>query len=531
MPQQGNISRYANGFYVNISSNVRILQANLCLWATNWPAPGVGAQPISGYDPSQWNTGDCRAMVTGTQSFGNPDTASYYVDCYKYFWPGTNLSFMIEVTSGLGEIYSFKSLNETESYSSGYTTYPTWTVYVEGPFSSTNFSNDFEVVTTPSVLTQPTYDPNPTQSVQITLRSFNASGGPPSPIPAAYAEYQVVTPGPAGTSTAYTANFGPANSTIMTLDQPIQSEVGGTKISFNITAFLYWDGLSRIDEVSSRPMNFTFTSGGGWPQPNAPLETNAQLNSTPNVFAPSVTTLPTGTSVNISVHEPVENVTFGSAEVDFKFTDHGASTIGSVPMTTVSQNTSFAILPGLPNGTSVAFSVVAKDRFGDADSSGVYTYTESGAPIPAPPLGEGYFYLEVYDVATNHLIAGANYTVENVSWFENAQTTALGFGALLTTAQTQPVYLYFGTYYLTVHAFGSTVERPITISGTNPLFTITFYVTSSPVSVQTSAPSSLLYTAGGIVGLVAAAVTIVPIRKWFKERRAKAEAEQRRVTL
>lgn len=531
VPLQGNVSQYAIGFFVNISSNVQIFSANICIWATSWPAPGVGAQAISGYDPSGWNGGDCRPMVPGTSSGLNKDTASYYIDCYKYFWPGTNLSFWIQVTSSVGVIYSYKTLNETQSFSSGFTTYPTWTVYVQSPFASSNFTNDFRVTTIPSVLTQPSYPPNPTQSVQIILSSFNQSGGPPAPIPAAYAVYTVITPGKDGTSTAYTATFGPSNATVMMLNTPIQPQASGTKISFNITAFRYWDGLSHIDNVYSTSFNFTYSGHGGWPQPYAPLEANAQLNSSPAVFAPGVTSLPTGTPVNVSVHEALENVTFSSAEVDFTFTDHGATHLGSVPMYAQSPNTSYAILPGLPANTSLSFTINVHDVDGNAVSSGTYTYTETGAPVPTPPDGKGYFFLEVYDVATNHLVVGANYTVANLSWFANDQTNALGFGALLTNSGTLPVYLSFGTYFLTVHAFGSTVERPITISQTHSFVTITFYVASSPVALQTSAPPSLLYSAGGIVGVLAAAVTIIPIRRWFQERRAKAEAEQRRVTL
>ncbi|MCI4357886.1 MAG: hypothetical protein L3J95_02090 [Thermoplasmata archaeon] len=531
VPLQGNLSQWALGFWVNISSNVKIFAANLCLWATSWPTTGLGPQPVAGYDPSQWNSADCKSMIVGTSSGQNPDTASYFVDCYKYFYPGTNLSFMIKVTSGVGQIYSYKTLNETESYSSGYTTYPTWTVYVQAPFASYNFTNDFRVTTTPSVLTHPSYPPNPTQNVQVTLSSFNESGGPPEPIPAAYAVYSVITPGKGGYSTAYSVSFGPSNDTVMTLNSPIQHQPAGTLVSFNITAFRYWDGASHIDQVTSQPFNFTFSSGGILPQPNAPLEVNAILSSTPSVFVPGVTSLPTGTSVNVSVHEPLENVTFTSAEVDFKFTDHGATTIGSIPMTAANANTSFAALPGLPSNTSLAFSVVVKDIAGDADSSGVYTFAETGSPVPALPSGQGFFFVEVYDVATNHLVAGANFTVENLTWFQDAQISPLGFGDLLTNAGTQPDYLSFGTYYLTVHAFGATVQRPITLSGTNPEFTITFYVASSPVTLKTSAPSPVLYTMGGLVGILAAGVTIIPIRRWFQERRAKAEAEQRRVTL
>ena len=317
----------------------------------------------------------------------------------------------------------------------------------------------------------------------------------------------------------------------MTLNNPIPPQPGGTKIFFNATAFRYWDGASHIDPVTSVTWNFTYGSGGGWPQPNAPLEANAQLSSSPAVISPGVTTLPTDTPVNISVHEPIENVTFTAAEVDFKFTDHGATTTGSVPMVALSQNSSYAILPGLPAQTSVSFSVVVKDVSGDADSSGVYVYTENGTPVPSAPPSQGFLFVEIYDVATNHFVVGANYAVRNLTWFESAPTNPLGFGQLLNGLASQPVYLYYGTYFVTVNAFGSTIERPVTLSATNPYFTITFYVTSSPVTLQTSSPSPVLYTAGALVGVLAAAVTIIPIRNWFKERRAKAEAEQRRVTL
>ena len=183
VPLTGNLSRYTIGFWVNISSNVRIVLADFCGWATDWPTAGLGSQPVAGWDPSQWNTGDCRGMVPGSSSGRNPDTASYYVNLYKYLFPGTNLSFMIEVTSVVGVIKSYQTLNVSESYGSGFTTYPTWEVNIESPFASYNFSDDFHLVTIPSVLTSPSFPPNPTQSVQMVLSSLGQNGGPPPPIP------------------------------------------------------------------------------------------------------------------------------------------------------------------------------------------------------------------------------------------------------------------------------------------------------------------------------------------------------------
>ncbi|HEV2165386.1 MAG TPA: hypothetical protein VGS23_00175, partial [Thermoplasmata archaeon] len=230
VPLVGNLSQYVLGFWINISSNVQIYAANVCLWATGWPVPGLGPQPIAGFDPSQWNSADCRGMIPGTSSGHNPDTAAYFVNLYKYFFPGSNLSFMIEVTSGVGQIYSYKTLNVTEAYSSGFTTYPTWEVSVLSPFASYNFSDDFHLQTIPSVLTPPTFPPNPTQSVQMVLTSFSQNGGPLSPIPAAYAEGTVVTPGKDGLSTPFSLNFGPANSTVMRLNNPIPPQPAGTKV-------------------------------------------------------------------------------------------------------------------------------------------------------------------------------------------------------------------------------------------------------------------------------------------------------------
>ena len=345
---------------------------------------------------------------------------------------------MIEVTSVVGVIKSYQTLNVSESYGSGFTTYPTWEVNIESPFASYNFSDDFHLVTIPSVLTSPSFPPNPTQSVQMVLSSLGQNGGPPPPIPDAYIDGLVVTPGKQGLSTPFSVEFGPSNSTVMTLNNPIPPQPGGTKIFFNATAFRYWDGASHIDPVTSVTWNFTYGSGGGWPQPNAPLEANAQL-SEPAVISPGVTTLPTDTPVNISVHEPIENVTFTAAEVDFKFTDHGATTTVSVPMVALSQNSSYAILPGLPAQTSVSFSVVVKDVSGDADSSGVYVYTENGTPVPSAPPSQGFLFVEIYDVATNHFVVGANYAVRNLTWFESAPTNPLGFGQLLNGLASQPV--------------------------------------------------------------------------------------------
>jgi hypothetical protein len=536
VPHNGVIPEYANGFWVNISTNVRIIQASVCIWATGWPLPNIGAQPITGFADSGWESQDCQAMIVGghpNQPNLNPDTAAYWVDCYKYFWPGTNISWMINVTSGLGTVSSYKQVNETEAYSDGYTTLPTWTASVQGPFASTNFSNDVRIVTVPSTLSLPDYAPNPTQNVGIDLAAYNISGGPPTPIPAAVCQYRIqLPPSAGGTNLSYSATFGPSNDTDMSLTSPIPAQVPGATVWFNVTLFLYWDGLSEIDTVASPGyFHFRFTDNGQFPQPNEPLEKNALLTSSPNVITPGVVTfLPTGTPVNITIHEPRENVTFSSAEVDFTLHDHGGTILSSVNMHAESQNTSYVILPGLPPGASLSFRVIARDVNKTGDPSGVYTYTESGASVPAPPTGNGFFYVEVYDVSTNTLASGLNFTIANLTWSQNARISNFGFGALYSSSSGLPLYLASGTYTLTIHDPNATVERPVVVSNTTP-FSVIFYISTTAVAVQSFAPPSALFAVAGVGGLAAAAVTSYSLWSWFRERRAKMEAEQRRVTL
>ncbi|HZY92178.1 MAG TPA: hypothetical protein VFG07_05330, partial [Thermoplasmata archaeon] len=88
----------------------------------------------------------------------------------------------------------------------------------------------------------------------------------------------------------------------------------------------------------------------------------------------------------------------------------------------------------------------------------------------------------------------------------------------------------FGSYTVTLSAFGAKQTYTFTVSGSSP-FTVAFYFASQPIPATTTVnlPSTVALPA--IVGLVGATVTAFPVVRWFRERRKKAEAEQRRITL
>src|SRR5208282_6151810 len=108
--------------------------------------------------------------------------------------------------------------------------------------------------------------------------------------------------------------------------------------------------------------------------------------------------------------------------------------------------------------------------------------------------------------------------------------TPLGFATVISPGGgSGPFPLAYGAYSVTVRAFGDTPTGTIVVASPGPTLLV-FDVASSgiPADVFTAVPALQW---GAIGGLVAAALAAPMLFRWFRERRSKAEAEQRRVTL
>lgn len=517
---------YTNGFWMYLSTNVHITAATVTIWGYTWPTPGNPSPAITGFDPAH--------PIALPVHLDPPlyRTGSFFFNDYRYFWPGSQVFFNL----------TMQSVNATPQtiYSSATYTYP---VYYNGgvdnasflfdvaspwgPAGYGNFTNNIQVTTTPEVLTQPAFDPNPYQALQVTISGYNASGGPVPVIP--FAQLQLtLTGGQTGTG-VFNASFAPANHTTMTLTTPI-GPYPGTNVKFTISAWLPWE-KGVVDRIFSPVYQFNWTTNGGWWYPQQGLESNLQFSTNPNVFDPGQkTSLPTGTPVNVTIHEPIQNVTIKSAELHFTYFDTSGTTTGAIPLVAANANTSYVTIPGLPAGASVTFSVIAKDIYGNPVASGNTTYTESG-PVVTPALSPGYglFFVEAVDLTTGHLVPSFNYTLNNGTWSETRIASPLGFAGPLPVGGPGYLAVAFGTYLVTVHAFGQTQTATFHLSSATP-FTIVFYVASGAVPTTESVPQTTVTIVAG-AGVVAAAVAFFPLSRWFRERRAKAEAEQRRVTL
>jgi hypothetical protein len=512
------------GFWFNLTSVAPILFANVTIWGTQWSTTGaVIANSL--FLPSSPRVSP---MLVNTS---DPYRASFYFNDYRFFWPGSNVWFNVTVVglnSTPSQIFSAWNDSIPVPYPGGFIDNATWAYTVATPWASTNFSNDIAISTTPSVLGSPVFSPNPNQTLQVTLRAIDL-GGALNPIPQAALQFTVSLN---GTVTSFKEPFGPLNQTTMTLDQAIGPYAGGT-VDFNVSAWVPWEG-GEIDQIVSPVYSFHWSSNGGWWHPLEGLTNNVNLAISPAIPTAQpgarVPILPTGEPVNLTLHEPIENVTIASSQVDYTFTDNGLSRTGSMVMTPTSANTTAGVLPGLPEGAQMTFYLVAKDIYGNPVASGNYSYQEAGPTNPPLPEGRGLLFAEVLDLSGGGLVPGFAYTLSNATWSVTGNANSFGFAVPLLPGSNTPIQLAFGAYLLTVRAFGTNQSATIVLSPSTPTPTVVFYGESQPIGIATTA-SVPVESIAAALGLLAAALVSLPLVLWYEERRARLEEEQRRVTF
>lgn len=549
-PCSNTIPTYVNGFWMNISTSVPLLSAVLTIWGIAWSFPSYNATGGCWAPPCQTYATPISSTYSPGPPYGTtapnttsmyidpatPDGASYYFNDYESFWPGDQVFFNLTVyayNATPSILYSSSVAGITSFLPNGTNDAADWWFTVASPWSSNNFSQDIAVSTTPSVFGHTVFAPNPDQTMQITISAINLGQGTTVTIPEAELNLSVLTNGITGAS--YQACFGPANHSIETLVNCKNGTVQrfgpfdpGQEVEFTIGAWVVWEG-GVIDRIYSPVYNFTWSAQGGWWAPHDTLEDNVELATSPIALNSTPSSLPTLTPVNVSIHEPIQNVTIGSAWVAYRYTDSFGSTAGVLPMIAETDNTSYLVLPGLPAGSNMTFSVLAKDIFGNTISSGNMSYYERG-PLEFQPLaGTGYLFFEAVDLSTGDLVQNLSFQLSNSTWEETSHGNPFGFGGVLPPAGIGYLPLSFGTYSLVVSAFGQTERANVVIS--NGLSTpIVFYFTTAALPNLESVSVST-FTLAAAIGILAAGLALAPIYVWWSERRRKAEREQKRISL
>ncbi len=536
IPCTNTIPTYVNGFFMNISTNTPIASAYVTIWGLTWSLPNQAVtEPISGYSPGSPYAGSPNLVPLYVEP-PTYQTASVYFNDYKNFWPGDTVWFNLTVNAFNVTPTNISSASDGQASAplpAGTNDVATWEFGVQSPWSSNNFTQDIAVSTTPNVFANPPFDPNRDQGVSITLTALNLGDGTTLSIPEAELYLEVYT---GGIDTAnFQIPFGPANHSSETLiDSTTQlpRDVGpfapGSEIQFNVTAWVPWEG-GAIDRLYSPVFTFNASTLGGWWAPHAPLESNLNLTTDPAGLSGTPLSLQTMTPVNVTIHEAYENVTLGASEVKFAYRDRYGYVDGATNLSAINQNTSYVLLPGLPPGGNLTFSVLARDINNVTISSANYSYYEGGTPFVVPPVNEGYLFFEAVDLSTGQLAPDLSFQVSNATWSERAHGTPLGFAGVYPPAGIGYLPLGYDDYAITVSAFGA-VESAVVHLNRSVEGPIVFYFTTAPLPAL-NAVNAETFPLAATVGIFAAAVAVVPIRDWFKERRRKAEAEQKRISL
>ncbi len=522
VPCINTLPTYLPGFWMNISTDVAISEAYVTLWGTLWPTPNQPLADLPGF-PYDTNQITQKPMTVAP---GTPDEASFYFDTYRYFYPGSTVYFNVTVDTNQASPASINSADTLSQIApQGTSLNATWKFSLNAPWWSPHFSDDVRLSTSPPVLGAGVFEPNINQSLDVGLESVGANGLPSVPVPDALLTFTIGNdPGFDGT---YSIPFGPTNHTFQNLTTLI-GPYPGAEIELNVSAWLPWEG-GVIDKIVSPNYWYNWSTQGGWPTPELGLAANAALTSTPNVLSTTTTTLATGTSVNVTIHETEPNVTIDSSAVRFTFSDADGSVGGVVTMHPINQNTSYLVLPGLPEGGQLTFSLLAKDVFGDPLASGNYSYLETGAPTATPPSGSSYFFVEGINASSGALLANVPYTVANASWSQSALTTPFGFGLLIIPNGAGTLDLPYGTYTVTMTAFGHAQDAKVTLGSPDPTM-VRFWFAHGAVSASSALPLDPI-TVGLIAGTVALTGAFYPLYRWFQERQRRAEQERTRVTL
>ena len=274
----------------------------------------------------------------------------------------------------------------------------------------------------------------------------------------------------------------------------------------------------------------------------------------------SIPVVQIGEGINVTITSINPLVAIGGANLYWEacFPEDGQCPTGGYAMNHTTLTTYYHTLPALAPGAQLTFEVKAWDRGADVIVSHEYRYDVP--VITTPAAGEGIFYVDVYNNATGHQVTGANVTIDGDGGTIFIKTkTFSGLAYPNDTGNNTPKPLPDNTTYaITVQWDGFNVSGAIggtdslkvfiylthTMNVTKRLLAGTnYYVLQKgdvilfslnvppppPTFAKSVSPTGLYIEAG--VGMAVATALIFPIYLIWKEIRARAEEEEKRITL
>ena len=475
------------------------------------------------------------------------------------FFPGMSISWSIEITYNVSGNFVHEGSPESDPagplfhfrYSGAYPYSPdSGAAQYDGAAA---YSQDLTTTQVPSA-------PNWNDSVNVSLNVTPATTAQHAGIGQAYIDVSETAAN--GTSLgAQTFSFGNSTSGVATYPKvhfvfPASlAQQAGAVVHYEIYAADGWG-----DWIDSGVR--TYTVGGNGSFVVGQFGDDLELTTTPSVTTP-VGPLAPGTPIALSLRSQNSGTAIASATAFYTVSLPLLNEVSTASVRLGRLNsTSFeGVLPGLPVGANVNFTVEAWDFASVGEISPDYNY--SVAPIstlfPSIAQNGSFFYVAVRNAGSSSWVNGATVSIRGPGgYFHSTGTTFDGLAyPNATNAPFVPIVVPAGqTYTINVsdpndHTAGVGLSSGVALnlSATHAMGThavlltatdysvyqdgnlIVFWFNSTAPVATTPSPDTTPILIGSIAGLVAVALIVFPLLGWWRRIQKRREEETKRVTL
>jgi hypothetical protein len=462
------------------------------------------------------------------------------------FFPGMSISWWIEITYNVSGSY-FHNFSPVYhfTYSGAWPSspYPGSSQYG----GSSAFLNDLTVAVIPG-------QPNWNDSLSLSLSTVQADLTVNASINQIYLDLTETTAN--GTEiAAATLTNSPANGTLgigfpklgLIIPAAYDQDAGAT-VRYTLHASDAWG-----DWITSAERSYVVNGNGSFL--GGSFANDLALAASPGVDQAAAVAPGTPVALTLTSEEP--EVAIASATVFYTVALPVLNEVASfsAPFARINSTTFTGVIPGVPVGSGVNFTVTAWDFSSTAETSPDYNYTVEALATVLPNIADNssFFYIGVHDASSNSWVSGARVAIEGPGNYISSVSTS--FAGLAYPGQTGGSYVPIvvpagATYAINVsdpalgfpgiavslvptHAMG---QHSILASGTNYAVLqegnlLLFWLNGTIAPAAGATPDVSPIILGSVLGLVAATLVTIPLLGWWSRIVKRREEETRRVTL
>ena len=312
---------------------------------------------------------------------------------------------------------------------------------------------------------------------------------------------------------------------------------------------------------------YTYSVGGNGTFISGTFTDDIGITSNPGSVAAAAgiaVSLPPGQAVNLTITSLNVGTSINAAEIVeyFSYPAINEKITALIPMNRLTSTVFAGVLPGVPIGSFVNFTIDAWDFNQHQLVSPIYSYVTPSFTqyVPFVPGNASFFYVYVYDNGTHQWVTNVTVIVTGPGGFYNSiGSTTYGVAypnqselpqvpLLVAANQTYHIVVTDPNFVPTLGGIPKTIEANVTayhvfsarqtlVAASNFLVvqegsSILFYLNTTPAP---PAPSPSAQASGvpiaALIGLLATVGTAIPLYWWWSQIRRRRKEEEKRVTL